>query len=398
MKKANLIEYYNSRKCTLLGIGPMSKNCVDVTIELANYYSVPTMLIASRRQIECSELGGGYVENWTTEKFCKYVRKNDVGNKIILARDHGGPWQHPKEIKEKLSLKEAMASAKKSFLVDISSGMDMIHIDPSVDIFGTPTIDETLERVFELYKFCHETSKKLNRSLIYEIGTEEQTSDLHQIENLEYLINRITHFSNSNNIPMPTFIVSQTGTKVMETQNIGDFEKNNLLGLQEEQKIKLSQLVEICNQNGIWLKEHNADYLSDNNLEIHPQLGIHSINIAPELGVIETRAFVRLLKENSLFDHYDRFIKLSYASMKWEKWMLPKSTASFSERAIISGHYVFATEEFKKIKNEAALILSKKNINIDEVLKSALKTSILRYMTLLNLVNEESEVNYKEAL
>ena len=37
----------------------MSKNCVDVTIDVANRYNIPLMIIASRRQIECKEFGGG---------------------------------------------------------------------------------------------------------------------------------------------------------------------------------------------------------------------------------------------------------------------------------------------------------------------------------------------------
>ena len=70
-------EFIKEKQCTLLGIGPMSKNCVDVVIELVNSHKIPIMLIASRRQIESAELGGGYVNNWTTEEFSKYIEKND---------------------------------------------------------------------------------------------------------------------------------------------------------------------------------------------------------------------------------------------------------------------------------------------------------------------------------
>ena len=72
----SLYDLISRKKCTLLGIGPMSKNCVDITIDLANKYNIPLMLIASRRQIESKDLGGGYVNNWTTEEF---------GNKILKA-------------------------------------------------------------------------------------------------------------------------------------------------------------------------------------------------------------------------------------------------------------------------------------------------------------------------
>ena len=67
--------YLNNRRATLLAVGPMSKNCVDATIEIANEKKVPIMIIASRRQIDSKELGGGYVNNWNTRKFSSYVKK-----------------------------------------------------------------------------------------------------------------------------------------------------------------------------------------------------------------------------------------------------------------------------------------------------------------------------------
>ena len=45
----------------------MSQNCIDVVINISNTKKIPIQLIASRRQIECSQLGSGYVNNWSTE-------------------------------------------------------------------------------------------------------------------------------------------------------------------------------------------------------------------------------------------------------------------------------------------------------------------------------------------
>ena len=106
-------------KLPIIGIGPMSKNCVDASIEFSNENNFLLMLIASRRQIESNELGRGYVNNWSTEEFSTYVLKKDKKKKIILCRDHGGPWQNDRDKKQKLSLKNAMNSAKKSFKADI---------------------------------------------------------------------------------------------------------------------------------------------------------------------------------------------------------------------------------------------------------------------------------------
>ena len=40
----------------------MSKNCIDASIELAEECKSPLMLIASRRQIDTDQFGGGYVK------------------------------------------------------------------------------------------------------------------------------------------------------------------------------------------------------------------------------------------------------------------------------------------------------------------------------------------------
>src|ERR1700733_9812254 len=156
--------FFRENRATLLGVGPMSRSCVDATIELSDEIDVPLFLIASRRQIESAQLGSGYVENWSTEDFAAYVRARDRRGRVILARDHGGPWQNTPEVEKCLSLRDAMESAKVSYRVDILSGFEKIHIDTSIDIFGTPTRQETLERLFELYEFCWSTARRHNRT------------------------------------------------------------------------------------------------------------------------------------------------------------------------------------------------------------------------------------------
>ena len=80
-----LKEYLTKHRSTLLGVGPMSLNCIDATIELANDYSIPLMLVASRRQIDSEIFGGGYVNGWTTPEFSRYVTDKDKKANVILA-------------------------------------------------------------------------------------------------------------------------------------------------------------------------------------------------------------------------------------------------------------------------------------------------------------------------
>jgi len=380
MMHQRLNTFLNKRRCTLLGVGPMSLNCVDAAIELANEYEAPLLLIASRRQIDSEEFGGGYVNNWTTQEFAKYVIDNDQNGKVLLARDHGGPWQSTKEVGDNLSLRRAMDSAKLSYLRDLEAGFQVLHIDPSVDIHSSPNVDEILDRVFDLYDYCWTHAQRLGREVIFEVGTEEQSGSTNTQEELDYTLNELLKFCKKNNIPQPSFVVIQTGTRVMETRNVGSFDTPLRVANELPAEIQVPKMIEICNRYGIMMKEHNTDYLSDEALQWHPRLGIHAANVAPEFGVAETLALLNVLEKNNLQGLADDFLKLSYDSKKWEKWMLAETTSSDRDRSIISGHYVFSKPACDELKEKARAGLAKKQIDLDSYLKNEVKKSIFRYM------------------
>ena len=386
MMQDYLSNFLSKKRCTLLGVGPMSLNCIDAAIELSNNYDVPLFLIASRRQIDSQEFGGGYVNNWTTQDYADYVIANDKKGKILLSRDHGGPWQNTIEVKDNLSLRSAMESAKLSYLRDIEAGFQVIHIDPSVDIHGTPSQDEVLERVFDLYEYCWTQAKRLSRDIIFEVGTEEQSGSTNSQEELDYTLSKLLNFCQKNNIPQPTFVVIQTGTRVMETRNVGSFDSPLRVENEIPAEIQVPKMIEICNRYGVMMKEHNTDYLSDEALHWHPRLGIHAANVAPEFGVSETLSLLNILERFDLNDIAESILQLSYESRKWEKWMLDETTASDRDKSIISGHYIFSNPQFMELKEGAAKALLKKQIHIDEYLKNEVKKSIFRYMKNFRIV------------
>jgi tagatose-1,6-bisphosphate aldolase non-catalytic subunit AgaZ/GatZ len=381
-----LATFLQKRRCTLLGVGPMSMNCVDAAIELANQNEVPLILIASRRQIDSEEFGGGYVNNWTTEQFANYVIDKDKKGKILLARDHGGPWQSAKEQEGRLGLRRAMESAKLSFSADIAAGFQVIHIDPSVDIHGKPRIDEILDRIYELYEYCWSQAQRYQQEIIFEIGTEEQSGSTNSQEELDYTLNSLKKFCKEQNLPAPTFVVIQSGTRVMETRNVGSFDSPVRVANEIPAEIQIPKMIEICNGHGIFMKEHNTDYLSDEALQWHPRLGIHAANVAPEFGVAETRALIDVLEKNKLHHLSERFLELAYQSNKWEKWMLPESKATSRDKAIIAGHYVFSSEKCVEIKREAAMALARVGISLDLHLKLQVALSIRRYLINFRLI------------
>ena len=380
-----LNNFLSKRKCTLLGVGPMSKNCIDASIEISNEHDVPLMLIASRRQIDSTQSGGGYVNNWTTEKFSEYVKTHDKNKNIILCRDHGGPWQNDYEKNDKLDLAEAMESAKKSFLTDIKSDFQIIHIDPTIDIYSKISTEQIFERVFDLYEYCNTVSKKLNKKIVFEISLGKEDGGFDSYEEIENIISKMESFCSKMNFPLPYFLVVRTGNHVMEQQNVGSFESIFLDKKQTTYKTNLLKIIELCNKHQIMVKEHNTDYLSDKALQIHPEIGIHAANVAPEFAVVETRAFLSLLKKNQLEAELEKFIEISYSSKKWEKWMLDNSRLGKQEKAIISGHYIFGKNEFIELKNDIENKISL-DVSLDSYLKTEIKKSINRYLNLFSVI------------
>lgn len=377
-KKIN--SYLSKHACTLLGVGPMSLNCVNAAVELANEHNAPLMFIASRRQIDSEQFNGGYVNNWTTSEFASYVKSKDKHGNVILARDHGGPWQSNEEKKQKMSLDLAMKSAKESYKADIDAGFEVLHIDPSIDIHGTPSQNELLERLFDLYDYCWSYAQESGKEIIFEVGTEEQSGSTNTPEELDSTLFSIEKFCNQNNFPLPTFVVIQTGTRVMETRNVGSFDSPLRVFDEIPSEIQVPKMIEICKQHSIFMKEHNTDYLSDVALSWHPRLGIHAANVAPEFGVAETKALLQIMKDNNLVSLADKFLELAYKSKRWEKWMLPNTTASDRDRSIISGHYIFSTPEFIELKKEVSQCLKNKGIELDVYLHDQVKKSIFRYL------------------
>ena len=296
--------------------GPMSLQIVDSVIEYSEKNN-PIGLIPSRRQVEDT---GGYVNRWKTKEFAKYVKLKT--KKVPLVRDHGGPNQGQ-------ILDDGLISVR----CDVESGFDIIHVDPWK---ASQTIDEGVQKTIEIIKHCIE----LSPSVMFEVGTEESIfpytdSELDKIletiqKNLEGQFSRISH------------AVVQSGVKISGTKNIGNFNPK-----------RLEKMINVIKKYGILSKEHNGDYLSYNQIKQRVDLGLDSINIAPEFGVIQTK----LLLEKGHLD-FDKALETCLKTKKYEKW-IPEDFIDNPPKEMIvnvSGHYCFSQEPFteaiKKIEEE----------------------------------------------
>ena len=102
-------------------------------------------------------------------------------------------------------------------------------------------------------------------------------------------------------------------------------------------------------KKGIKLKEHNADYLSKDEIESRKGI-VDAMNIAPQLGVIQTS--IVLSKCLMYGINFEDFLEEVYNGKKWEKWMYKNNPENKFLCCIIAGHYHFSSEKYKKIISE----------------------------------------------
>jgi len=304
---------------TKLFIGPMSKNIVDTVIKYCRENKVNIGLLPSRRQIE---FDGGYVNNWRTHDFIKYVSKS---SHVTLQRDHAGPLQG-----------KDPDDGTESLILDASLGFDYLHIDPWK---AHPELEDGIRETIKLIKLCND----VNPNCSYEIGTEQAIRPYSAAE-LETIITSVKEGLGEKLFSAVAYAVIQGGTGIEGTRNIGKFDTS-----------KCSQMIDICVSHDLMSKEHNGDYLTPDDIKMRFKLGLSAINIAPEFGVIETQCILEEILNHFDEESLNKFYKLCHDSEKWVKW-LPSSinccTNEMKKHVIIrtSGHYVFASEEFKALK------------------------------------------------
>ena len=66
--------------------------------------------------------------------------------------------------------------------------------------------------------------------------------------------------------------------------------------------------------------------------------------------------------------------------------MIDNSQATEIDKAYICGHYIFSNEAVISIKNRLKQKMQKANLDLNQVLMSPIKSAIIRYLNLLNII------------
>ena len=315
-------------------LGPMSKNIVDTIIEYSNAFKLPFTFIPSRRQVDYN---GGYVNNWTTKNFVEYTKKK--GKYISIERDHGGPGQGT-----------TMDNGVESFNEDCKY-MDIIHIDPWKKY---QNYDDGLEETIKALNLCYNE----NPNLFFEIATEQGIRRF-EVNELEIFILDLQKKIKPEIYKRIKYFVVQCGTGLLEATNIGNYEKERLINM-----------IQLCKKYKFKSKEHNGDWVSVKLMREKFELGLDCINIAPELGQIETKTILETInsfqckKEKQYL--FEKMYEICFNSKKWVKWVSKDFIPEENKEILINicGHYVFSYLEFQDIKNKLKDIDKKIKRNI----------------------------------
>ena len=311
-------------------IGPMSKNVVDAILQFNYEVGDCFGLLPSRRQVEYN---GGYVNDWNTEEFHNYVRYAGFDMTTLIERDHAGAGQGYEYDDGYESLKEDCKF------------VDIIHIDPWKNHQG---YHDGLKECIRNIEFCYYT----NRYMKFEIGTEESIRRFSTIELNSLLTDLYDNLSDDmfDNIEY-VVVQSGVGLDLANMRNTGKFNPH-----------RLEKMIKVCNKFGKKSKEHNGDYLSIGDYSKRFDMGLDSVNIAPEFGQLETLIYLDNMDDELISKWY----YLCLASKRWEKWVdkdfvVPLSDISDKKRLIqICGHYLFSDKGFKKIKPDIDGVIIKK--------------------------------------
>jgi hypothetical protein len=166
----------------------------------------------------------------------------------------------------------------------------------------------------------------LNPDIMFEFGSEDNTNTGldESIANLDKQLVFVQKYKNNLK-----FFVTQTGSLTKHTQ-VGTFDP--IVNKVTSEKI---------HSYGLMFKEHNADYLLENDLLYRTKANIDAVNIAPQLGSIQSTVLYQLR------DHCSAEFAVFFISVinsdYWKRWVLNNEVDNLT-KFLVSAHYFYSHE------------------------------------------------------
>ncbi|MGN1247101.1 MAG: class II D-tagatose-bisphosphate aldolase non-catalytic subunit [Paludibacteraceae bacterium] len=306
---------------TLFAACPNSLSVIKASFRAAKRNNAPIYFATTLNQVDCD---GGYT-GMTQSEFTKILRREAEAvhyeGSYIVAIDHGGPWLKDKQSIERWSTEQAMEGVKKSYEAALLAGYDLIHVDPTVDIFLPKgeiiNIHVVASRTVELIAHAEAFRKAHNLPAIsYEVGTEEVHGGLADPKTFDTFLTDLKAGLAAAGLSdvWPCFIVGKVGTDLHTTTFDPEVAK---------------ELTAKVRPYGSYIKGHYTDDVS--NPEEYPLSGMGAANVGPEFTMNEYDALAELEQEEQKQYEAGRIPQLShitqvlwqqvYESGRWKKWL-----------------------------------------------------------------------------
>jgi hypothetical protein len=321
----------------------MSPDIVELCLEYSKLHDFPMMIIASRNQVDAYS---GYA--FTTPGLVSFVTNSDHydADRVLICRDHCGPYFSDAD--KDLKLHKAIDRCLETVRADVSAGFDLIHIDVSRVEDGE---QEKTARTLIDYAL------DLRPNILFEFGSEDNTGEglARSLSRLKRQLRFTENYKNSIK-----FFVSQTGSLTKHKQ-VGSFNVDT--------NTKVSEAIHSA---GLLFKEHNADYINRDEVALRKQAGVDAINIAPQLGAIQSRVLTELGPK--VGDIYKEFFSYVLDQGYWKKWVTD-DVKDDKTKFIASAHYCFSSQKGKRLIAE----IRSKNLPFDEMLRDQLFKELDEY-------------------
>lgn len=396
MDRLQILSHKENTGFTLFAACPNSYNVLVAGIRSAKRANAPLLYAATLNQVDTD---GGYT-GWTQNDLIKIIRQES--DKIgyqgpnIVGVDHGGPWAKDLQTIEKWDLEKSMAWIKKSFEAAVAAGYDLIHVDPTIDIFSRNiSIQTVANRTLEL--IAHTEKYRINNSkppLSYEVGTEEVHGGLADLNTFRKFLELLSQGLKEKNLAYmwPIFIVAKVGTDLHTT---------------EFDPAVAKRVSKIAKEYGSYIKGHYTDFVQ--NLNQYPSAGIGAANVGPEFIVAEYQAYKELeaieqkLYQQGKITHTSNLNlglqKAVLDSGRWKKWMQEdeKDFQSLSPQrkdwiVMTSSRYILAQPQIQYSINRLYKNLQSNGLSPREHIWSKIEAVMDKYFKEFNLIGLNQKI------
>jgi len=397
VEKLKILSEHENKNYTLFAVCPNSRNVIIAAIRAAKRAESPILFAATLNQVD---IDGGYTY-WNQEDLTRIIREESyrIGYEgpVIVCVDHGGPWLKDIQTTQRWSLEKSMDWVKKSFEASIIAQYDMIHVDPTVDIFNKDIAIETVvERTADLIEHSENFRKIIGKKPIsYEVGTEEVHGGLVDIDVFNKFLVLLEKSLKKKNLEYvwPIFIVAKIGTD---------------LHTSEFDPVAGEKVVSITRKYGSLIKGHYTDFVS--NPKEYPLVGIGAANVGPEFTLLEydklkeLNDFENRLYKGNKVGYKSNFIEVLerevIVSNRWRKWLSDseKDIGSVSEKRrewIIktSARYVLARPEIEKARQTLYRNLENNGVDANNWVLINIEKGMDKYFRDFNLNNLTEKIN-----